>query len=399
VRHDPTPEDPLQVNDQLERSIDDRQDGLVALSHAVHGDAELGFEEHTSSERVAAAAEAAGFDVQHGVDDLDTAVVATYGDGPLRIGICAEYDALPGVGHACGHNVIAAAGVGAALALAEVADDVGLEVRLLGTPAEEGGGGKILMMERGSFDGLHAAMMVHPAPYESPTMPCLAVQHFEVRYRGRSAHASAYPQQGVNAADALTVAQVAVGLLRQHIKPTDRIHGIVTDGGDAPNIVPERTAGTWYARSANLAQLAELYPRVQRCFEAGAIATGATVSFDEPGTAYSEFLHDDDLVALWCDQAKAIGREFVDLSGETQLAGSTDMANVSLAMPALHPMLAIDARGAVNHQPEFTAACVTASADQAVRDGALGMARTAVAAAGDDAVRDRLLARSYGPTT
>jgi amidohydrolase len=386
----------VQVRDRLETSIDQRRDQLVGLSHAVHGDAEIGFEEHVSSRRVATALAEAGFEVQHGVDDLDTAVVARAGSGPLRIGICAEYDALPGIGHACGHNIIAAAAVGAALSLAEVADDLGIEVRLLGTPAEEGGGGKILMMERGAFDGLHAAMMVHPAPYESPVMPCLAVQHFDVRYRGRSAHASAYPQQGINAADALTVAQVAIGLLRQHIRATDRIHGIVTDGGDAPNIVPERAGGTWYARAATLTQLADLYPRVQRCFEAGALATGATVSFDEPGPAYSEFLPDDDLVAVYRREAEEVGREFPEVPLDEQLAGSTDMANVSLAMPAIHPMLAIDARGAVNHQPEFTAACVTPSADRAVRDGALAMARTAATAALDEGgLRDRLLARTY----
>jgi amidohydrolase len=375
--------------------VDDQRDTLLALSHAIHGDAEIGFEEHTSSARVASALAAAGFDVQHGVAGLDTAVLARFGSGPLNVGICAEYDALPGIGHACGHNVIAAAAVGAGFGLAEVADDLGLTVTVLGTPAEEGGGGKILMMEGGAFDGLNAAMMVHPAPEEAATIPCLAVQHFDVHFRGRSAHASAYPQLGINAADALTVAQVAIGLLRQHIKPTDRIHGIVTDGGDAPNIVPERTAGQWYARAATLAELAELYPRVQRCFEAGALATGAEVSFDEPGPAYSEFLHDRDLVAVWSDEARAIGRQLPEQPMDEGLAGSTDMANVSLVMPTIHPMLAIDADGAVNHQPGFTAACIRPSADQAVRDGAVAMARTVVAAAEAPALRARLLAHRY----
>jgi amidohydrolase len=378
---------------QLATEVDQRREALVALSHAVHGDAEVGFEEHTSSRRVADALAQGGFEVDLGVCDLDTAFVASYGSGPLKVGICAEYDALPGIGHACGHNIIAAAAVGAGLALASVADELGIEVRVLGTPAEEGGGGKVLMLERGAFDGLNLAMMVHPSPLESPTMPCLAVQHFDVRYTGRTAHASAYPQLGINAADALTVAQVAIGLLRQHIRPTDRIHGIVTDGGDAPNIVPHRTAGQWYARAATLAELAELYPKVQRCFEAGALATGATVAFDEPGPAYSEFLHDDDLVALYRTEATAIGRSFTTAM-DGHLAGSTDMANVSLAMPTIHPMLAIESAGAVNHQPEFTAACVTASADQAVRDGALAMARTVCAVVEDDRVRERLLARS-----
>ena len=375
--------------------IDAARDGLIALSHAIHGDAEVGFEEHTSSRRVAEALAAAGFDVQHGAAGLDTAVVAEYGTGPLTVSICAEYDALPGIGHACGHNIIAAAAVGAGLALAPLADELGLTVRVLGTPAEEGGGGKILMLRAGSFDGSNLAMMVHPYPLESSRMPFLAVQHFDVRYTGRSAHASAYPQLGINAADALTVAQVGIGLLRQHIKPTDRIHGIVTDGGDAPNIVPERAGGQWYARSATLAQLAELYPRVQACFEAGALATGATVHFDEPGPAYSEFEHDEELIALWEREATAIGRVLPSEPQDPNLAGSTDMANVSLAMPTIHPMLAIDTGGAVNHQPEFTAACITADADRAVRDGALGMARTTIAAATDEQVRTRLLARSY----
>jgi len=333
--------------------------------------------------------------VQHGTAGLDTAIVAEYGTGPLTVSICAEYDALPGIGHACGHNIIAAAAVGAGLALAPLADELGLTVRVLGTPAEEGGGGKILMLRAGSFDGSNLAMMVHPSPLESSRMACLAVQHFDVRYTGRSAHASAYPQLGINAADALTVAQVGIGLLRQHIKPTDRIHGIVTDGGDAPNIVPERTGGQWYARSATLAELAELYPRVQACFEAGALATGATVHFDEPGPAYSEFEHDEELVALWEREATAIGRVFPSEPQDPNLAGSTDMANVSLAMPTIHPMLAIETGGAVNHQPEFTAACITADADRAVRDGALGMARTTITAAVDEQTRTRLLARSY----
>ena len=378
-----------------DRTVDAAREQLIALSHAIHADAEIGFEEHTSSRRVADALDAAGFAVTHGVADLDTAVVAEFGDGPLTVGICAEYDALPGIGHACGHNIIAAAGVGAALALAPLADELGLTVRLLGTPAEEGGGGKVLMMRAGCFDGANLAMMVHPAPYESSTIPCLAVKHVDVRFRGISAHASAFPELGVNAADALTVAQVAIGLLRQHIRPQDRIHGIVTDGGDAPNIVPERSAGQWYARAADLEALAELYPKVLRCFEAGALATGAEVIFDEPGPAYTQFRHDPDLVGLWEQQAGEVGRAIPTAALDPRLAGSTDMANVSLGMPAIHPMLAIEAGGAVNHQPGFTAACITADADRAVREGAAAMARTTIAAATDESVRARLLGRRY----
>jgi amidohydrolase len=386
---------PSDLRGVVTAAIDGRRDELVALSHAVHADAEIAYEEHLSSARVAAALEAAGFEVDKGVAGLPTAFVATAGSGPLHLGICAEYDALPGIGHACGHNIIAAAAVGAGIALADVADDLGLTVTVLGTPAEEGGAGKIHMMNGGAFNGLHAAMMVHPSPVESSTFHCLAVQHLDVRYRGRSAHASAYPELGINAADALTVAQVAIGLLRQHIHPTDRIHGIVTDGGDAPNIVPERTAGEWSVRSATLAALQELLPKVERCFEAGAVATGAEVTVDRSRPPYSEFLHDDDLVRLYEQEATAIGRTFDRPGTVGQLSGSTDMANVSLVMPTIHPMLRIEAGGAVNHQPGFTAACVTTDADRAVRDGALAMARTAVAMGETPAVRDRLIARAY----
>ncbi len=382
------------VRDQLAASTDARRDPLVALSHGVHADAELGFEEHTSSQRVAAVLDAGGFDVRHGVAGLDTAFAATAGTGDLHVAVCAEYDALPGIGHACGHNIIAAAAAGAGLALAEVADDLGLTVTVFGTPAEEGGGGKITMLDAGLFEDVHAAMMVHPAPYEAVTMPCLAVRHLDVAYTGRPAHASAYPQMGINAADALTVAQVGIGLLRQHIAPTDRIHGIVLHGGDAPNIVPHETSGRWYVRACDLEELAELEPRVAACFEAGAMATGATLELRRDHEPYSQMRDDRELAGIYQLAAEGLGRRFPATDEAMQLAGSTDMANVSLRVPTIHPMIGIDAGGAVNHQPEFTAACITASADAAVRDGALAMATTAAWVANDPATRHRLIAQA-----
>ena len=365
---------------------------LIALSHGVHADAELAFEEHRSSARVAEALSAAGFDVTHGLAGMDTAVDARIGTGDLTVAICAEYDALPGVGHACGHNVIAAAAVGAGLALAPLVDELGITLRVLGTPAEEGGGGKILMLDAGVFDGVHAAMMVHPAPYESLTIPCLAVEHVGVTYRGKEAHASAFPELGRNAADALTVAQVAIGLLRQHITADQRIHGIVTHGGDAPNVVPGRTEGSWYVRAATLAALEELSPRVHRCFEAGALATGCDVEVELRSPRYSEFLPDATLLAAYAREATAVGRVLPAEGEDRGLAGSTDMANVSLRVPTIHPMLAIEADGAVNHQPEFTAAAARPSADRAVLDGATAMARTVIAVAEDPAARAALIA-------
>ena len=375
-------------------AVDGVADSLVGLSHWIHAHPEVAFEEQRSAHRVASALSDEGFDVQMGVCGLPTAFIARVGGGPLHIGICAEYDALPAIGHACGHNVIAAAAVGAGVALAGLADDLGLTVSVLGTPAEEGGGGKILMLERGGFEGIHAAMMVHPSPHEQWTMPCLAVSHLDVHYHGKAAHASAYPEEGINAADAITVAQTAIGLLRQHLRPGDRIHGIVTHGGDAPNIVPAETASKWYIRARNLAELADLEPRVQRCFEAGALATGCSMDVALQSPRYSEMTPDRELGARYQANAEARGRVFpAELPAETALrtAGSTDMANVSLTIPTIHPMLGLDSFPAVNHQPEFAAFCVRPVADRAVLDGAVAMAWTAIDAALDATVRARLL--------
>ena len=368
---------------------------LIELSHTVHGHPELAFEEERSSAWAADALTSGGFNVQGNVADLPTAFVATAGSGPLTVAICAEYDALPAIGHACGHNIICASAVGAGLALMPLADELGLTVKVFGTPAEEGGGGKILMLDKGAFEGVHAAMMVHPSPTEMPAMPCLAVSHLDVRYTGKEAHASAWPEQGINGADALTVAQVAIGLLRQHIRATDRIHGIVTHGGDAPNVVPGHTSGTFLVRSRTLAELADLEPRVRRCFEAGALATGCTHEVFPISPPYSEFEHDADMVAIYRRNAEALGRTFLDLPDEVaqRTAGSTDMANISLSIPTIHPMLGLDCLPAVNHQPDFTAACITPKADQAVVDGALAMAWTTIDLATDDHQRQRLLAR------
>ena len=366
---------------------------LVELSHRIHAHPELNFEEEQAAGWVAGVLADAGFEVETGAADLPTAFVATAGSGPLTLGICAEYDALPGIGHACGHNVIAAAAAGAGIALASVADALGVTVRVLGTPAEESGGGKILMLDRGAFAGVHAAMMVHPSPVERETMACLAVSHWEVAYRGKSAHASAWPEQGINGADALTVAQVGIGLLRQHIRRTDRIHGIVTHGGDAPNVVPESTQGVWLVRSRTLAELAELEPRVRACFEAGALATGCELTMTPMCPPYSEMRHDAELAARYRANAEALGRRFVDLPAELaeRTAGSTDMANISLAIPTIHPMLGLDCLPATNHQPEFTAACITPVADDAVLGGATAMAWTCVDIASDETLRTRLL--------
>lgn len=376
--------------------FDQSRDKIIALSHRIHANPEIGFEEEQAARWLAETLTDAGFSVETGICDLPTAFIARAGSGPLHIGLCAEYDSLPGIGHACGHNIIAAASVGAGIAAAKIADEVGLTVSVIGTPAEEvcDAGGKILLLERGAFEGMHAAMMVHPAPLDVVEFPIIAASMFEVCYHGKEAHASAFPERGINAADALTVAQTAIGLLRQHIRSTDRIHGMITKGGDAPNIVPAHTVAKYIVRANTLGDLDEIKQKVVRCFEAGALATGSKLEIHGGEKPYAEMLHDPDMAAAYRRNAEALGRVFptVDTSLK-RAAGSTDMGNVSLAMPAIHPAIGIDSLPAVNHQPEFTAHCVTEAADKAIIDGALSLAWTAVDMATDAAVRERLLDR------
>ena len=348
---------------------------LIGLSHRVHAHPELKFEETRSSAWTAGVLADAGLTVNAGICDLPTAFSCRIGSGSLHLAICAEYDALPGVGHACGHNIIAATAVGAGLALAPLVDDLDLCVSIIGTPAEEGGGGKVFLLERGAFAGVDAAMMVHPAPYEDLTPRVSAVAHFGVSYEGRASHAAAAPQLGINAADAFTVAQVAIGLLRQHFRAGDQVHGVVTRGGDAANIVPAHAEGLWMVRAPTIADLGESRPRIERCFEAGALATGATLHISDVSPVYSHMEHDHGMVDAYRANAIALGRVPDD---EREMTFSTDMGNVSLEMPSIHPCIAIESDGAVNHQPEFAGACVNASADRAVLEGALAMAWTAI---------------------
>jgi amidohydrolase len=371
-------------------AVEGHLDDLVGLSHAIHADPELSYDEVRSSALVADALERGGFRVSRGTAGLPTAFVAEAGHGPLVLAVCAEYDALPDVGHACGHNIIAATAVGAGLGLLPLAEELGMTVRVLGTPAEEGGGGKVVMLDAGAFDDVHAAMMVHPWASERLEATCLAVHHFDVAFTGRTAHASAAPWQGINAGDAMVVAQVALGLLRQQLPPGDQVHGVVTAGGEAANIIPSRVTGRFMARSLTIQGLV---PRIEACFEAGARATGAEVAFTPLAPDYSHMECDPDLLGSYRVNAEALGRRFdLDDQGAARPTLSTDMANVSLAVPTIHPLLAIDSNGAVNHQPEFAAACITGSADTAVRDGAVALAWTAIDAASPGPLRERLLA-------
>ncbi|MCL5048738.1 MAG: M20 family metallopeptidase [Firmicutes bacterium] len=356
--------------------IDGYSDELEALSHKIHDLKEVSFQEIRSAKACMAILEKYGFTITSPLANLETAFCAETGEGELEFGIFCEYDALPEIGHACGHNIIAASAIGAALSLADLTEQLGIKLKVFGTPAEEGGGGKIILLEAGVFDSLAAAMMIHPWPVELIEMPCLAVSHIDVHYFGQAAHASAFPEKGKNAADALTIAQVAIGLLRQQSRSRDQVHGIVTNGGAAPNIIPEHTVAKYYIRSETLERLVEWQAQIINCFSAGALATGCEMKIEEQSPPYSEMKSDRVLTTLYRKNAEDLGRCFE--SEQNQPAASTDMANVSLKIPAIHPTLGLECAPVVNHQAEFAAQCITPLADKAMLDGAKAMAHTVI---------------------
>ncbi|MCU1460600.1 MAG: amidohydrolase [Acidimicrobiales bacterium] len=363
------------VNDE----VDARAEALLDASHRIHANPELLFEERYASALLADALEAAGLEVTRRAYGLETAFAATAGapdaSGPTVAVLC-EYDALPGIGHACGHNIIATAGLGAALAAAAIVDDCGGRLIVLGTPAEEGGGGKILMAEQGALDGVDAAMMVHPAGADLTEMDVIAVSTMEVDYHGRAAHAAAFPWHGRNALDAAVLGYTAVAALRQHILPTERIHGIFTKGGDKPNIVPQHTQAHWYVRSPTIDSLAPLKERVLIALEAGATAAGCTMEHHPMAPDYSDLRTNRALADLYAANAARTGRDVHRPSPDSRVVGSTDMGNVSHLVPSIHPTIKVSPAGVTIHTEEFATWAAGPDGDRAVLDGAKAMAMT-----------------------
>lgn len=379
--------------DSVENTVRRRGGDLVELSHAIHAEPELAFTEYRSCAKTQALVAERGFAITPAVAGLDTAFRADFGSGPLVVGVCAEYDALPGIGHACGHNIIAASAVGTALALAEVADDLGLTVALLGTPAEESGGGKALMLQAGTFDDVALAVMVHPGPVDVAGARSLALSEVTVDYRGKESHAAVAPHLGVNAADAVTVSQVAIGLIRQQLAPGQLVHGIVTNGGQAVNVIPGHATVQYAMRALESESLRELEDRIFACFAAGALAAGCEYEIDRSSPAYSELKPDRWLADVCREEMRRLGRDPVPPDIEAGLPmGSTDMGNVTQVLPGIHPVIGVDAGGAVVHQRLFAAAAAGPSADRAVVEGAIMLARTIVHLAEDADERDRVLA-------
>lgn len=366
----------MSPHDRAVAEVDRLADLLIDVSHRIWDDPELCFEEHHAHDLLCDVLEAQGLTPTRHAYGLETAFVAEAGTtGPL-VAICCEYDALPDIGHACGHNVIAAAGLGAGLAAAHLADELGGRVRILGCPAEEGGGGKVFMIRAGAFDGVDAAMMVHPADHDLPTMTTLAIQGLEVRYRGEASHAASAPHLGRNALDAAVLGYVNVAALRQHIAPDERVHGIFTEAGEKPNIVPRAAAASWYVRSGSVERLASLKERVVRCLQAGADAAGCTMELHWVDPPYAEMRDSTELLERYRVHAEALGRPFPDPTRLPEVVGSTDMGDVSQIVPSIHPMLAVAPAGISIHTPEFADHARGAAGDRAVLDGARAMALT-----------------------
>jgi amidohydrolase len=374
---------------RIAADVASRADRLVTVSREIHAHPELNYEEYFAHDLLCSTLEEAGLPVVRHAYGVDTAFEVSVGREGPEVLVLLEYDALPGIGHGCGHNVIAAAGLGAGLAAAELAERLGGRLRILGTPAEEGGGGKIAMARRGAFASGVAAMMVHPADADLLRMDSLAIHTVDVVYHGRAAHASAAPWEGRNALDAAVLGYMNVAALRQHIRPSERVHGIFTDAGEKPNIVPRRAAATWYVRSETMTSLRPLEQRVMACLEGAASACGCTMDATWDGHTYAEVRDNERLASAYAANMAAVGRTVVDprVTGHRVL-GSTDMGNVSYLMPSIHPMVQVAPAGVPIHTEQFAEHAGSAGGDQAVLDGARAMAMTVVDLWLDGGLRD-----------
>jgi amidohydrolase len=350
----------LRVAEAVER----HRDEILELSHRIHAHPEPAFEEEQAARWVAEAVAAHGFEVERPAGRLDTAVRARLrggrgGEGP-RIGILAEYDALPGLGHGCGHNTMAASGVGAAIALAAVRDELPGEIVFFGTPAEERGSGKQIMIDEGLFEGIDAALLYHPCDRNHVVSYPLASEDVEVVFTGLQAHAASDPWKGRNALDAMILLFASVGLWRQQLRPESRVHGIIQEGGTAANIIPERTRAWFMLRSADAGYYQEMKARFKALVDAAALASGCEGSVVFSGGA-TTMNNNETLAARWVANAAAYG---IADQGPDPSSGSTDMANVSWVCPTIHPELAIVDVPTPGHSIRFRDAAATPRADE-----------------------------------
>ncbi|MFT4295250.1 MAG: amidohydrolase [Micropruina sp.] len=384
----------LELKQRVAQDVESRREQLLGLSRAIHANPELSWKEYQAAALVAQTMREAGFATELGAYGVETAVEAVIGDGDLTVAICAEYDALPGIGHGCGHNVIATAGVGAALALAPVAQEAGLRVKLLGTPAEEHGGGKVAMLKAGAWEDVDFSLMVHGMTGQDGSaagMASTAVDRFEVVFHGLTAHAAAMPEQGINAAAAATLALTAIGLLRQTVPKQTNMNAFISLGGEATNVIPDKAVVQVELRAFEIDMWRALKKRVLACFEGAAIATGCGWDWAPTEYPYAPVNSDPALAEFWDRNLVARGRTIALPPGGT--GGSTDMGNVSQVVPAIHPMIAFLGETGPAHNPNFTISAATPAADDAALDGAVLLAWTSLDAALDPDVRADLKRR------
>ena len=356
------------------KKVDSQRPKLVALSHRIHDNPEAGFHEVKASKWLCAYLDANGFEIVRDICDMPTAFRATYGKGKPVIALMAEYDALPQIGHACGHNIICTAALGAAVAAKPAVDQYGGSITVIGTPAEELYGGKAIMAERGAFKDLDIAMIVHASSHDLPSARALACITLEVEFLGKAAHAAARPEEGINALEAMILSFNGINSLRQHIKERARIHGIITKGGDAPNIVPDHTAGTFLVRAIDETYLEGLKIKVLNCFQAAALATGAKLQYIWK-EYYAPLRVNMTLAEVMAANMRAVGRHPEPIP---TASGSSDMGNVSVLVPTIHPEVAIVPRNISLHSIEFREAAASAAGDKGLMDGAKALALTAV---------------------
>ena len=359
----------------LIKEVENQRKSLKEISRKVHSNPELGFHEEKAAELLTNYLKGNGFVVELGICRLPTAFKAVYGKGKPEIAILAEYDALPEIGHACGHNIIATSAVGAGVAARLAVDEYGGSVLVIGTPAEELYGGKIVMAERNAFNNLDAAMMVHPGTTDTATTEALACHTLDVEFIGKSTHAAASPEEGINALEALLLSFMGINSLRQHIRSTARIHGVVTNGGEAANIVPAYSSGNFIVRAADNAYLEELKERVLDCFRGAAKATGAEMKYKWDDVCYSPMQNNFTLAGLFAANMKILGRN-TSISEPERSFGSTDMGNVSQIVPGMHGIVRIADKNVLVHSPEFAEAAISDRGIEGMIDASKAMAMT-----------------------
>jgi amidohydrolase len=366
-----------ELKSKITAFIDDNSRELCELSRNIHDNPELGFQEVKASKWLTAFLENQGFKLKRAIFGLETAFIASYGKGAPVVALLAEYDALPKLGHACGHNIIAVSSTGAGAAAKLAVDRCGGKVVVIGTPAEELYGGKITMAQKGAFKGLDAAMMVHPGGHDSVVTEALACQGLSVEFFGKASHAAGRPEAGINALEALVQSFNSINSLRQHIKPKARIHGIITDGGQAPNIVPSHSAGTFLVRAEDITYLEDLKKRVLNCFSGAAVATGARLEYKWEELCYAPMLNNLTIGKLFVRNMLEIGHKMKMVDADKSF-GSTDFGNVSQLLPGIHASVRITSRrGVVTHSPQFAEAAVSEKGLQAMLDAAKALAMTA----------------------